>query len=173
MAKIKGLKKAFDNIEKSVNNAIKSNELKKQIGEFLVQDITQTMAKGRVVSNGKLVNNPGLEKETIKRRGSLETVNPTSGDYSQRKSNLIFTGQLIKSVTYRAIAKGIEIFSKGNHKPYKGNRGGKVGKSVANAKIFEGQASGAATGKSRLIFALTRARISRIRGFLRSALRRS
>lgn len=160
-------KKAFANIEKKLKRVTTSKKMLNDIGEFLVEDIQNTARKGKVVEGEKFKGNPKLAPSTKKWRKKYEKVNPTGQDYSTNKSNLTFTGEFLRSIAFKISGGRLTVFAKGTHSQYTGLKGGKIGKKVKNSDIAKWQSE-----KGRTIFALTKNRAARIRGFIREALRR-
>lgn len=160
-------KKAIGNIERKIKKTLSDKKLLNNIGEFLVEDIQNTTRKGRVVESEKFKGNPKLKPSTKKWRKKYSQVNPTDGAFSPNKSNLTFTGELIRSITHKISGSKLTVFAKGKHSKYTGLKGNKIGKKVENSKILEYQAE-----LGRQIMALTKNRAARIRGFIREAFRR-
>lgn len=67
---------------------------------------------------------PSLGSNTINRRGVLAGVNKTHSAYGKFKSNLTFTGDLIRKIKTFVKGKKIIIKGVGKHKAVKGIRGG-------------------------------------------------
>lgn len=159
-------RKAFANIEKKLKKVTTSKKVLNEIGEFLVDDVVNTTRKGRVVNGQKFSGNPKLKPSTKKWRKKYEKLNSTGDSYSTNKSNLTFTGELLRSITYKISGSRLTVFAKGRHSKYQGVNG-KIGSRPKNSEIIEGQAS-----LGRVILALTKNRAARIRGFIREAIRR-
>lgn len=118
-AKITGLK----NIEKStlfaLRQGVSSKEVLDDIGDYTTKNLVGYARLGKT-SDGSSFS--PLSKSWIKRKASLADVNNTDEFYKKNKSNLTFTGQLLRSISYR-IYQGtltLGIYFKGNRNPYKG-----------------------------------------------------
>lgn len=108
------------------------------IAENLADVVKNTVQKGIDPKTDKPYDD--LKQSTIDRRRTLSKVNPTDEKYSPARSNLTFTGQLVRSIrAFARPAKGIiEIRPTGTHKQYKGIRKKRLGKPVRNSDISEG-----------------------------------
>jgi hypothetical protein len=122
-------KKTKEAILRIVNDAI----LKNKINETLV---TQVQTQQRAFDDKKL---KALKRSSIAHRRYLSNFNATSDQYSARRSNLTFTGQLLKSYKTKISKSGVvTIGPTGTHKGYR--TGGGRGRSIANSKIVRFQA---------------------------------
>ena len=141
--RIVGLENLSKRIKTQVGRAIKQSGFEQILLKELIEEIKTRRIR------------PELRAATIKRRGQLATTNPTGKAYSQGKSNLTFTGQLLASLRSKFRVRGLvfNFTAIGRHKPYKNLSGKKqkfkrklnedTGKLVSgaprNSDIFKGQ----------------------------------
>ena len=135
-AKITGLK----NIEKSTLLALRqgvgSKEVLNDVGQYVTTNLIGNARQGK--TNEGTSFDP-ISKSWIKRKAALADVNNTDEFYKKNKSNLTFTGQLLRSISYR-IYQGtltLGIYFKGNRKPYKGIRKAELDGPATNAELAE------------------------------------
>lgn len=108
-------------VREVILDAIQDDKFLNDIGSIMQKDIQQKLNKG--VNPETLEAFPALSNKTIENRKRLAKLNETARGYSASKSNITFTGQFIKSITYGIIQSGrqkiIEIYPRGIHKGYK------------------------------------------------------
>lgn len=128
--RIVGLENLSKRIKTQVGRAIKQSGFEKELLSDLVKEIKDNGIE------------PALAPSTIKRRGRLATVNPTDAAYSQGKSNLTFTGQLLASLRSKfQVSKLVFNFTAiGKHKNYKLlTKKSSTAARPSNSDIFKGQ----------------------------------
>lgn len=108
-------------VREVILEAIQEDKFLNDVGTIMQKDIQQKLNKG--VNPETLQAFPGLKPSSIENRKRLAKMNDTSRGYSAARSNITFTGQFIKSITYGIIQSGrqkiIEIYPRGIHKGYK------------------------------------------------------
>ena len=131
----------LDNLKqrlKKVTNDLKTDKFGQTISNVITKKIRRDSYNWKTGKSFK-----ALAPSTIERRKKLSKYNKTHSDYSPSKSNLTFTGRLLKSVKTRIIARSKSIIFRidvsGSHAPYKG-KGKTYGKRVANKVIRDGLA---------------------------------
>lgn len=109
-----------------------------EIGES-VQRLTEKNLKRGIITDGNVqANLPPLSKKWIDRRTKLAKVNETADWFSPRKSNLTFTGQLIKSLYFTVKGTTLTLKFKDNRRvPYTNLNGTKAKQSITNARLSE------------------------------------
>jgi hypothetical protein len=108
------------------------------IGRRSVKYIQEQTAKGFSVAQGdQKVSFKALSSAWIKRRKELSRFNRTSKSYQPSKSNLSFTGQLLKSLAFTVTGRRVSVGASGPRKPYKTSKGAKPGKAPTNAQVAE------------------------------------
>jgi len=136
--KIKNLNKIRGSITKRLNRIIQSTELLNQIGVFTTNKIKGTAKTGKSLKNGSKFKK--LASSTIKNRENLAKYNATSNVYSNKRSNLSFTGQLLYSIKYKINTRNSRVIIRptGDRKPYKNKSGGSTkGKTITNKQLGE------------------------------------
>lgn len=129
-------RKAEANFRQTFDRTLDNKQMQREVGLFLVKRIRQFARSRKPMSKTRKL--PNLSDKWKKRRGKLSKVNPTHKTYSQNRSNITFTGELLNSIAFKYNRKsGFTIFPKGMHKGYIGLKG-KRGKSVSNADIVKG-----------------------------------
>jgi len=117
--RIKGLNIALRNVRKQLQDAASSKRMQKQIGEFVVGRIVQQARSGKNEKSGKalpklsksyLAMRLGLVKFRTSSSGQvipipepdeiLKTVDKEFFEPTRSKSNLTFTGELLRSLGY-------------------------------------------------------------------------
>lgn len=133
--------KGFDNLEKEarakINQAITDPRFLQPVGDQTLKNIKQSLLQGKDPSTRETHKNK-LSPATTTRKKELAKYNTTIVKNTQNKA-LVFTGQLIESLTYK-IKSGkpfIDFFAKGTHSPYRGANGRTVGKAISNQKLLE------------------------------------
>jgi hypothetical protein len=135
--------RGFDRVSRRVGNTmaqmIRASGMLEDIAEDVIKDIQKgTEPKTQTKSNPKGQPFKPLSKSTIARRKRLKPFNePLDAKYKASKSNLTFTGQLVRSIKAKIIrSKGIIIIqATGNRKPYIGVRGKPLKGEKSNAKL--------------------------------------
>lgn len=128
--KINGMSSALRNIKKGLKKTIESNKLKNEVGKFVVERIVQMARSGKNERTGKAL--PKLSKSYREMRlgiiqfrtingnvvpllGPDERLNDTDSQFfepTRARSNVTFTGQLLKSLAYRTKKNSIIIIFK-------------------------------------------------------------
>jgi hypothetical protein len=121
----KGSKKAFAKIRSFGKEIEYKKEMKKEIGDFVVDRIQRVTRSGKDPGRKSFKS---LKKSTKMMRKSIAKYNKTHPLFKVPRSNLTITGQLVDSVSYVFKGKVIDIRPRGIHSAYKGkpgkNRGG-------------------------------------------------
>lgn len=127
--RVVGLERATKRIRLQVGQAIAKSKFADKLREAVVKE---------TIENGL---GPSLQRSTIKRRERLATVNTTGPGYQAGKSNLTFTGQLLRSLRIKFVASRLvfQFTALKSRRPYNLIRGGK-GQKTDNTTIFRGQA---------------------------------
>lgn len=107
-------------ISKEFDRYSKDKVFLEKAGKIITDNIKSDSKLGKSYTGDKF---PPLEKSTKEYKKYLAPFNTLGDLYGPRKSNITFTGQLIKSIIYKVKANTIEIFSKENRQPYKGPNG--------------------------------------------------
>lgn len=139
MAKVKfneqDIRKVEINVRAAFNKVIQNNQMLNEIGGFLVEDIvTQTRNEKSVVDMKDL----RLLKESwiTKKKWLIKQGTTPDEFYDEGKSNLTFTGQLLRSLKHFVIGPGrIDLKFEGMHKPYTGKNGKPYGKQMENQTL--------------------------------------
>ena len=116
-ATIKGIKNLEETTKKIVRAGIEDQETMSMAGQMIQQSIVGSARSGKDPDGAKF---KALSKGWRQRRDKLASVNPTSDVYSKNRSNLSFTGQLLKSFKYKINKNVLSFFFEGNRKPYRG-----------------------------------------------------
>jgi len=116
-------------IKKRIRAIVKSSGVQKEIQGYYRE--TSRKRRFRVIT-----------EETIDRRKKMSQYNKTHGDYSPRRSNLTFSGQLIDSIkAYVRTSKDvIELIPTGRRKPYILKSGKRSKSKSLNTDVAQGQA---------------------------------
>lgn len=130
-ASMKGVQ---DNVRKAFLEATKSEPMLGEIGQAIVEDVVMQTKAGKSIplkSDFKL-----LKESWIVYKKFLSTANKTDADYEEGRSNLTFTGQLLKSFGWTIAGPGKLILSfVGFHKPYKTGTGRESGEEIPNQTL--------------------------------------
>lgn len=134
--KIFGVDRAINSKLKLVQDAIKDPELLNRVGRLGVAHIQRRTRDGLDVNRRPI---KPLAPSTIRNRKYLEKFNRTSAYYESGTSNLHFTGQLIRAISY--VIEGAKVFVRvsGARKPYRTGKG-PVKRTPTNAQLAEYQA---------------------------------
>ena len=115
-----------------------------KLGRRIKNRIILAIKKEGFLPSSKRVK--GLASSTIERRRQLSTVNKTDRFFKDFFSNLTFSGQFLRSFNFKLFQKNKRVIfdmgPEGDHKPYKGIRGKKVGKLTPNSEIGKGLIKG-------------------------------
>lgn len=133
--------KKFDaELKIAFSKVVNNPRMMGEIGESIVTDVVdQTRNKEKSIP---LKSDLNLLKESwIKQRTWLQKYNQTDPTFEDGRSNLTFSGQLLNSLTYRVIGRGLlrgvlEVFFDGIHHPYKG-KNKVLGKELTNDELSE------------------------------------
>jgi hypothetical protein len=136
--KITGVREVGQAIQKAINVVKLDDSLFKDIGEYTVKNIVGSARLGQDPDKKALAN---ISNSWDKRRKRLATVNQTDEFFkpSVKRSRLTFTGQLLKSFTfkYNKTALSLSFLFAGNRKPYKGIRKPNLDGLSTNAELAE------------------------------------
>jgi hypothetical protein len=88
-----------------------------EIGNIVIDDIKYQTRLGRSPITGQKFEPLSLKWK--KERGEIAKATKTHEAYSQNRSNLTLTGQLLDSMQKKLLKEGIQISFEGNHKPYR------------------------------------------------------
>lgn len=138
---ILNLGRAQKNMIAKFDQIKKDPELLRQIGDAALKDIVGYARSGKNPDTRSAFTK--LSKSWIERREYLKRFNSPDGEFflNSRKSNLTFTGQLLRSIKYRFLRPGeVEIYASGNHVGYKTKSGHTP--SIQNEKLVEYLADG-------------------------------
>lgn len=134
MVRIKNIDAIRRKIEEKIEDFKKSDDEMKKVAKMIRNTIVSDTREYKTFE-GKDVKSTSITTAWLNRKfslatGGLDVHGKASGT---NKSNMTFTGALIRSI--KAIVKGvkIELFFDGDHSPY--NKGGKT---VDNSKIYLG-----------------------------------
>lgn len=107
-----------------------------EIGMELHRMTTKNLKQGIITDGNVIAKLPPLSKDWIDRRKKLAAVNPTAEWFSPRRSNLTFTGQLIKSLFFDVRGTTVTLkFGDSVRTPYT-NLNGTTGKQrLTNRKL--------------------------------------
>lgn len=127
---LKGVEKRLDRLREDIGK----DALKDEIGKKSVDYIRGVTRSGKnLASNSK---HAPLADSTVRNRKYLDDFNSTASTYSPKRSNVTFSGQLLDSLTFEKVTRGINIlFPPDLRKPYR--TANKAGKANSNKKIYE------------------------------------
>lgn len=122
---------------------VAANDLAKkaqEVGERLIRG--QTRSGKQLVDGGAAGRQPPLSDSWRSKRGWLSRYNQTHPAFSQNRSNLTFTGQLVDAVTSSSDKSGasvrVKFFVKDTmRQSYRGASGKPVGKPLTNQTLAE------------------------------------
>ena len=86
------------------NRVVDSKQMLTEIGDFSADRMRFFARTGKSIVTGKKF--PALKESTIERRRRLKNFNSTGRLFAEKKSNLTFTGQLLRSIKIVAMEKG-------------------------------------------------------------------
>lgn len=146
MIKLKYKPISIDKIEADVKEKIKrltnDDQLLRQIGDRMIQDIQFQARKGtNPVTGGRFIP---LSPKWIKEREKIAQAQSVHPAFKSNRSNVTITGQLLDALKQRVVGRLLVIFFDGIHKPYeakrvrdpgKGNR--KIGKPLENSLLAQ------------------------------------
>lgn len=134
MPKVKIDMRAVEKRLNKIKDDIKSDALKDDIGKESVRYIKGKTRSGTNLETGK--KHAPLKDSSIRARQYLDDFNSTDNTYSPKRSNVTFSGQLVESMKFEKVARGVNIlFPSDIRKPYK--TANKSGKAYSNKKIYE------------------------------------
>ena len=112
------IKNVEDNVRKAFDKVIKSDKMLGEVGQVIVEDVVKQTQDGKSIplkADLKL-----LKEKWITRKSKIAGVNNPDQAYEEGKSNLTFTGQLLRAFSWTVQGPGKILLSfKGKHKPYK------------------------------------------------------
>lgn len=132
----KGKTKAFIKIKSFGKEISYNKEMRKEMGEFVVDRIQKVTRSGKSIQDGKSF--AALKKSTVGMRTSIAKYNKTHPLFKPPRSNLTIVGTLVDSVSYKFIGKTIDVRPRGSHPPYKTKPGKKAkggGETKSNEEI--------------------------------------
>jgi len=132
-----GDKKFTANVVKVLRRALDKPTLD-ACGEEIVKLNQQAVRRGEAIGNSSKL--PSNSDAWVKRRKFLSQFNNTGEAYGPKKSNLTFTGQLIRAITHKSNSgkMELEIFIKSSKRePYKGPKGPIGNRNLSNQKLGE------------------------------------
>jgi len=104
-----------------------------RLGRFAVRRIRKVVRAGvSPVTNRRF---PRLKKSTKSRRERLAQHNKTSKFYRRGKSNLHFTGQLLRGLEFDVRGKKVFVASRGKRKPLKNEDGTRAKRNPSNEQV--------------------------------------
>jgi hypothetical protein len=148
--KTESVNKLSDDVKTLFNKVITNKQMLNEIGEAVVTDIQVKTKKGYSIPNNSTFK--ALSRKWINRRTKLADVNPVDEAFAPAKSNLTFTGELLKSIIF-TISKGkLEFDFEDTHAPYNNTNGELIGGGSLNSEIAQGMKE-----QGRPFFGLSRA----------------
>lgn len=169
-----GISRVGRNLGTRVAQAIRSSGVLDEVAKDLIKDI-QGSKRGSGTNTKTGRNFAGLKQSTIDRRKRLATVNRTDPAYSSDKSNLTFTGQLVRSIKARINrTKALVIIEpSGKRKAYRGIRKNKLKRTVlTNKELAEKHAAGEGNLPKRDILSFSKRRQKEIVDKISRAIRK-
>jgi len=155
-------------VREVILGAIQEDSFLNEVGAVMQKDIQIKLNKG--VNPETLQAFPPLKPASIENRKRLAKLNDTARGYSAAKSNITFTGQFIKSITYGIIQSGrqkiIEIYPRGTHRGYK------TGPKSKSDDMENAELAKLLKAKGRNWFGVSEAVIKTIKVQIKSRLRR-
>lgn len=138
MFKIKIDQASLDRVEKNVkdafNKVIRNQTMLNELGETIVVDIQGVNRSGKSPKGNK---HPSLSESSKRNRRYLSKYNQTHETYSEGRSNVTITGELLDSLESESKRPGeVVVTAVGNHSKYKGKTKS-IGKAVANEKLIK------------------------------------
>lgn len=117
---------------------VKTNkELQSKIGEVVVKRVQGEARRKRPLNNSGTF--PTLRKATVANRKRLAKYNTTHPTFSERRSNLSFTGQLIDAVGYKTGRDAVEVLVEDtSRKPYVTGKDGQRAKKTPDNNELAG-----------------------------------
>lgn len=115
-------------VKKRLRSIVKAHGIEEEIAEYYRETSRKRKFKG-------------LTRKTIASRKRMSRYNKTHADYSNRRSNLTFSGQLIDSIKgYVRVSKSaIELIPRGRRKPYRLKSGKRSKSRPLNVDVVRGQ----------------------------------
>jgi len=167
---IRGFSKLSSSIKENLRKVLKDTRMIKELTEASQRDNKADVSLGKDPVTGKKFQ--ALSAKTIAQRKALAKYNSTSNQFKASKSNLTFTGQLVKAIRSRAVLKGdtLNIFNYllKARKGYKNQVGG-TSKTPNNIKIAGYLKD---MGRNTLGYFIDTKRRKKITNIIRAALRR-
>lgn len=138
MAKVKfkfDRKRLEAQIVKEIDQVIDADPLKKEIGLFVTDRIRyQARIQQPLNSDSKFKD---IKQRTIEKREYLEKYNKTHRTYEASRSNVTFTGQLLNSLGFNLVTRGVELIFKGERTPYNTGPNSRENNPPSNAEVDE------------------------------------
>jgi len=132
--KTESVNKLHDDVVRIFNKVLSNEQMMNEIGKAVVTDIQVKTKKGYSIPNNSSFK--PLTRSWINRRKKLAEVNPVDDAYGPSKSNLTFTGDLLRSIIFKITGKGkLEFDFEGDHEPYMNLDGEPLGKPLENKTL--------------------------------------
>ena len=146
------VRKSEDTVRRAFDRVIKSRNMLTLLGDTIVKDIQFQTRRGVSSVTGnqfKRLGDTTGSKKWVKLRGQIAAAQGTHAAYSQKRSNLTLSGQLLDAVNYTIQPARINFFFTGTHQPYRAayserSRKSKsrkvsrtIGKPLQNAKLAD------------------------------------
>lgn len=155
--------------QREINRAIRDSDTLEKAADILIKP----MKKGKNPKTGRRYK--ALASSTIDQRKRMARYNDTSPDFSPRRSNLTFSGQLLDSITAKIfVTKSIvEIEPRGTRRKYRKKNGKPVkGPALKNKTLAEYHDKGKGRLPKRNIFSVSKKNVRKISKLIRSAVTR-
>ena len=81
----------------------------KEVGELVVREVKAGVRRQKPYVSYSRARYAPLSDSTIRQRNVLSKFNRTQRTYSERRSNLTFTGQLVDAISYDVVSGGVKI----------------------------------------------------------------
>lgn len=143
--KIKGLGKAFKNIQKQFDRFLEDPNEQTKTSKIIRNELISNLREGKGSDDKPL---PSLSNSWVNRRQKLAQFNKTASKYSPRKSNITFTGKFVRSLKVISAKasrffgfKSISVFEieyTGSKKSYKTKKNREKRRTVQHSDIFRG-----------------------------------
>lgn len=157
-----------------MRDAIRAENVLTEIGEYVVKNIKASVRQGKDPETGS--SYAGLKQSSVNNRRYIAKYNFPSQFYSESKSNLHLSGQLVESITYE-IDKGantIKIAPSGQREPMYTKEGKPIGKTqLDNFTIGSYHQKGSGNLPQRKLVGVSTRMWKTIVNILKRSLRRS
>ena len=99
------IKRVEEQTRTAFEKVIANRKLLNEVGEIVVTDIQFQTRRGQSIPNNARLK--PLSKKWRETRGQIADATDTHPAYSQRRSNLTLTGQLLDALTWRIVKSGV------------------------------------------------------------------